>query len=190
VLSLSGAGRLPTSVSTRYSGLEEHPIAWRVLYLFAWPLALPYALKGDSLGRNRRQFLTDWLNSCFGPTPDLHARHHSSILTTGLLFLPTYVLVGLTLFPGVVMYAVGVDGALVSKVILLGGTIGFIPFLTGAIWGFRATVSEIHYRRWTRTGSIRGELPPASSQPKDVDVIIGLLWAIAMVLCAVIVVVN
>jgi hypothetical protein len=148
-------------------------------------MVIPSHLRKDRAQRTRRQFLSAWLDSCFGPTPDLHARHGAATLTSGFLLLPALILWAVTLFPGIGLYWAGVDGVLVGKITGLGGTIGFIPLCTAAIWAVRATISEVHYQRWCRSGSPAGELPPASSQPKDIDVILGIPWAIAMIVCSI-----
>jgi hypothetical protein len=176
--------------NTYYQAVNEGSLVWRTMYLFAWPIAVPRLLKRDRLKRSRRQFLSSWIGGVFGPAPDLHVRHDAAVLTGGLLVLPAFILVAITVPLTVVLCFCGVAGPIAAKFSIVGVTIGLIPFLTAVIWSIRATVSEAHYRRWIQSGCPENEVPPANSQPSNIDVVLGLPWAAAMIACCVYFVMN
>ncbi|WP_298039744.1 hypothetical protein [uncultured Microbacterium sp.] len=56
------------------------------------------------------------------------------------------------------------------------------PMVTACIWAVRGVREEIDYRSWKKRGCPEGELPSAFSQPRDRDLLIGLPWAVIMIL--------
>jgi hypothetical protein len=124
-----------------------------------------------------RVFVTDIIRDAFGDRPDLESRHQSSALPTHFLGLACMAPAGVGLVVMVALNATGVDGRTAAIPGSVGLCLGAVPFFSMFIWAIRGTISELHYRSWVKRGTPGDELPPASSQPRDRDLLIGLPWA-------------
>jgi hypothetical protein len=168
----------------KYEGVRQGGATWKLLRAFWSITTRDTTVSRDIRQRPRNEFIADLTNDTYGDEPDLETRHLAAVIPTSILALISVGAGGLGLVALLVLRIVGVNGYTAGMAGMVGLCLLGAPFITTFVWAVRGTVSEVHYRSWANRGCPEDEKPPAASQPRDSDLILGAPWAIVMIALA------